>query len=69
MSTKDAQASDNSPWMLTVVDLSHHLQISVRSVWRLKSAGKLPTPVEIGGCVRWNAEAIRQWIDAGCLQR
>lgn len=69
MSDKESRSIEPSPWLLTVADLSQYLQVSVRSIWRLKSAGKLPKPVEIEGSVRWSAEVIRQWIDGGCPKR
>jgi excisionase family DNA binding protein len=54
------------PLLITVDQVAKLLSVSIRTVWRLKSAGKLPKPVEVGGSVRWNIEAVKQWIDAGC---
>lgn len=54
------------PVMLTVNDLATLLRVSVRTVWRLRSAGTLPKPVEIGGSVRWDPEIIRTWMAGGC---
>jgi predicted DNA-binding transcriptional regulator AlpA len=39
--------------MLDVKSLSEKLGASVRTVWRLVSAGILPKPVQVGRCTRW----------------
>ena len=54
------------PSLLTAPQIAELLQLSTRTVWRLRSAGKLPNPVEIGGSVRWNRDEIQRWITAGC---
>ena len=54
------------PALITADQLASMLQISTRTVWRLKSAGQLPKPVEVGGSVRWRAEEIHNWINRGC---
>jgi predicted DNA-binding transcriptional regulator AlpA len=40
--------------------------ISEASWYRLKSAGKLPLPVRLGGRVLWRVEELRRWTVAGC---
>ncbi|QDU45189.1 Helix-turn-helix domain protein [Symmachiella dynata] len=52
--------------LLTVEQVAQLLQVSPRSVWRLRSAGDLPKPVKIGGAVRWIGEELRHWIASGC---
>lgn len=53
--------------LLTVEDVARLLKISIRSVWRLHSAGVLPDPVpwELGS-VRWRRTDIESWVVAGC---
>jgi len=46
--------------------LAKMLDVSLRQIWRLKSAGKLPKPLRIGGSVRWNRQEIVNWFEAGC---
>jgi len=46
--------------------LARLLQVSKRSLMRLRSAGKLPRPVQLGRSVRWRSNEIREWVDAGC---
>ena len=49
--------------------LAELLELSVRTIRRLDSAGKLPRPVRIGGAVRWSVSEITHWLDAGCPDR
>jgi predicted DNA-binding transcriptional regulator AlpA len=57
---------EGDPPLLAVEDVGRLLSVSTRTVWRLRSEGKLPKPVKLRGTVRWNAAEIRRWIDAGC---
>jgi len=54
---------------LSAREMGVRLGISVRQIWRLNSAGKLPKPVRLGGSVRWNREEILGWFEAGCPDR
>jgi len=41
-----------------------------RAHWlRLCSAGRVPEPVRLGRCVRWNVDELKRWIEAGCPGR
>jgi excisionase family DNA binding protein len=54
----------------TARELAEFLGISLSTVERLKSAGALPAPVEIGaGCHRWRRAEIEEWLRAGCPPR
>lgn len=57
---------ETQPLLLTARDVSKQLQVSVRTVWRLRSAGKLPKPVEVGGAVRWRNDEFQKWVAEGC---
>ena len=50
-------------------DLKEMLNVSLRQVWRLNSAGKLPKPIRLGGSVRWNRQEIMDWFATGCPDR
>jgi len=52
--------------LLSAQTLAKRLGVSVRTLWRLRSSGKLPQPVRLGGAVRWRAGEIHSWIQAGC---
>ena len=55
--------------LLSVKDLAKVLAISVRTVWRLRSAGKLPSPVLVDSSCRWVERDIERWINLGCPGR
>ena len=42
-----------------------------RATWaRMVSAGKTPAPIKLsGGCVRFRADWLRQWVQWGCPDR
>lgn len=52
--------------LVTADDVAAMLKISTRTLWRLRSTGKLPQPIRLGGSVRWRASDIDAWIAAGC---
>ena len=67
MSTFDLeQPSLSEPLLITAADFARLLQISTRTLWRLRSAGELPQPVRFGGAIRWRLEEVRKWIGEGC---
>jgi len=51
--------------LIGVAELARQLNISTRSVWRLRDGGKLPPPMRVGRSVRWRLSDIEQWIEAG----
>jgi prophage regulatory protein len=52
--------------LLTAADLADLLQVSVRTVWRLRSSASIPLPLRIRGSVRWNREEVERWLEQGC---
>ncbi len=42
------------------------LSCSVRHVYRMADAGKMPAPLRLGSLVRWDLDAIDAWIADGC---
>ena len=55
--------------LISAEKLAQMLDISVRTLWRLRAAGKMPAPVRIGGSVRWRAQEVQAWIDGGCPEQ
>lgn len=55
--------------MLTAKDVARILNVSVRTVWRLKSAGRLPPSIGLGRSVRWCASEFMRWMERGCPER
>ena len=54
------------PLLITAAEVAAVLNISTRTLWRLRSEQKLPAPIRMGGVVRWRREEITNWIAAGC---
>lgn len=54
------------PLLIPAVEFARLLQVSTRTLWRLRSAGDLPAPVRFGGTVRWRLEEVQKWIAEGC---
>jgi excisionase family DNA binding protein len=50
-------------------ELAGLLNVSLRQIWRLSSAGKLPRPLKIGGSVRWDRDEVLRWFREGCPDR
>lgn len=60
-------AAPSEPLLITAGELVRLLHVSVRSLWRLRSARLIPEPVRLGGAtVRWRYDEVRDWIVAGC---
>ena len=51
--------------LLNVADLSRCLRISTRQVHRLNRSELLPASLKIGGCTRWRAAEIADWLRCG----
>jgi excisionase family DNA binding protein len=56
----------SDPLLITAAELAKLLQVSTRTLWRLRSAGQLPEAVRLGGAVRWRLDEIKEWIADGC---
>jgi len=52
--------------LISVDELGNLLGISVRSVWRLHSAHRIPEPIRLAGSVRWRLSEVQAWVEAGC---
>ncbi len=51
--------------LINVRTVAKMLATSVRSVWRYRSAGRLPKSVSVGSSVRWRMSDITLWIKLG----
>jgi excisionase family DNA binding protein len=47
----------------TAQDLAALLRISVRQVWRMCDANKLPKPIRFGRAVRWSRPVVDRWLE------
>jgi excisionase family DNA binding protein len=55
-----------SPLLITAAEFASLLQVSTRTLWRLRSEGRVPEPVRLGGAVRWRLDEVKKWIAGGC---
>ncbi|WP_435018543.1 helix-turn-helix transcriptional regulator [Tundrisphaera sp. TA3] len=63
----DSWSRHEEPWLFTVQDLAVRLNVSERVLWRMRSSGKLPEPIELGPkLIRWGRSEILDWIALGC---
>lgn len=51
--------------LLTVRQLAIMLQLSPKTIARMRRAGRLPAPVRRGRAVRWRLDDVTRWLDAG----
>ncbi len=66
MQTETTAGSLSAPALITATELASLLRISTRSLWRMRSAGKIPMPLRLGGAVRWRLDEVQKWIAEGC---
>ncbi len=57
------------PLAVGATRLAPMLDTSVRTVRGLDAGGKLPSPVRLGGSVRWVVSEIEEWLRAGAPDR
>jgi predicted DNA-binding transcriptional regulator AlpA len=65
----NSEVPGSGSWLLSIRHLAELLELSIRSVHRMNSAGRLPRPVRLGGSVRWRRDEVVRWIAAGCPSR
>ena len=59
-------SASSVPLLITAQEFADLMQLSVRTLWRLSSAGQIPEPVRIGGTVRWRRDEVHSWVEQGC---
>lgn len=57
---------ESPPALLTAKEVAALLNVSMRSFWRLKSEGAIPSPIRLGRSIRWALRTINEWIERGC---
>jgi predicted DNA-binding transcriptional regulator AlpA len=58
-------AAEQFPLLYDTADLCRVLRISMATLHRLKSAGKLPRAKKLGAQLRWDVSEICEWVAAG----
>jgi excisionase family DNA binding protein len=65
--SRPAPAGPPGPALLVdAVEAARLLNIGKSLFFALKSSGRLPAPVRLGRCVRWNRDTLIAWCAAGC---
>lgn len=54
------------PPLLTSQQVAALTNLGERTVWRHSRAGTMPSPVRIGGSIRFRRDEVLQWIGNGC---
>jgi excisionase family DNA binding protein len=57
------------PLLLDVRTVARLLNVSVRTIHRLKATGEMPAPVRLGGRVLWRRAELLAWLEVGCPSR
>jgi excisionase family DNA binding protein len=55
-----------APTMLDMQAVAEMLACSVRHVYRMADAGRMPAPVKLGALVRWDRGTLTKWVTDGC---
>jgi len=59
-----SQGIQIEPLLLTAEQAARMLGIGRSKFYSMHSAGLLPLPVSLGGCVRWDRQELRAWLSA-----
>lgn len=59
-------SESDGPLLVNADAVARMMSVSVRTLWRLLSAGQLVPPLRLGRSVRWRKAEIEAWIQAGC---
>lgn len=62
MSIKNNEEATGLPLLIKAAEVARILNVSERTLWRLKSAKKIPEPVRLGGIVRWKRTDIESFV-------
>lgn len=66
MSHSTHQQTESEAVMMRDDELARMLGVSKRTIWRMLSAGLIPSPIRLGGSTRWRRVEILDWIARGC---
>lgn len=63
-------ANDPEPFeYLTAEELADRFRVSTRTIRRWSATGLLPSPLAIGGVLRWSAEDMQTWDEWQAVRR
>lgn len=59
--------ANDSTLMVEVKEFARLIDVSTATLWRMRSAGKLPPDVRLSrGCIRWRRADVERWVALGC---
>lgn len=61
-----SESNETSPNLISTRHVAVRLNCSTRHVRRLVDRGAMPQPLRLGALIRFDADAIEQWIREGC---
>jgi excisionase family DNA binding protein len=62
----DESPADPASLLLDVRQVARLLVCSVRHVYALADAGRIPRPFKLGTLNRWPRATIEAWVNGGC---
>ena len=62
-------ATESVHLALNAEEVAKLLSVSLRHIHALNASGRLPRPIRLGRSVRWRADELRDWLNAGCPAR
>jgi excisionase family DNA binding protein len=62
----NGKANRPLPVLLSTKEVADLLDCSIKTVYRLRDAGRIPAPLHIGRDLRWRLDRLQTWIDRGC---
>lgn len=66
-STDHATSAVTPSLMVDAKEVAQLINVSIATLWRMRSSGKLPPTVTLSaGCVRWRRADIERWVALGC---
>ncbi len=54
--------------MMDVKEMARFLHISIVTLYKLISLGRVPAPVKLGRRTLWPVENVKAWVAEGCPQ-
>lgn len=54
------------PELVDVKRVAEMLSCSVRHVYRMSDAGRMPAPHKLGAARRWSTDELKAWVSDGC---
>jgi len=64
-----SECTTPAPLLVDAKTAAKLLSVGKTKLYELHAAGRVPLPIRLGRAVRWNAEELRRWADAGCPPR